>query len=213
MESKYKKLTCTRKEEVDGIGPWIWIKKDHGAWDGPKKDWETSHKQIWYDHIPQKRVVVQAGGCLGMYPKLLARDFKMVYTFEPDPLNFYCLVQNCQEDNIIKIQGALGDQRSFVNVNRISPENVGMNQVHGVGPVPQFRLDDFNFPLLDALILDVELYEPNAIVGAQQTLLTKRPTVIMELGHRPELEQMMTQLNYKMVAQSVADIVYVPNER
>jgi hypothetical protein len=33
------------------------------------------------------------------------------------------------------------------------------------------------------------------------------------MGQRDDLRDMMSQLNYKLVAQSVADSVYVPNER
>ena len=28
-----------RDEDVDGVKGWWWPKSDHGAWDGPSKDW------------------------------------------------------------------------------------------------------------------------------------------------------------------------------
>ena len=29
---------------VDNVSGWYWISSDHGAWELPKNDWESSHK-------------------------------------------------------------------------------------------------------------------------------------------------------------------------
>ena len=91
-------------EDRDG---WCWPKDDVNTWAFLLKHFDLP-QQI-SNHVSNKRVVVQAGGNCGLYPKQYGKLFDTVYTFEPDWLNFYCLVRNCPDDNIIKAQACLGD--------------------------------------------------------------------------------------------------------
>jgi hypothetical protein len=52
---------------------------------------------------------VQAGACLGIYPKRLAQHFKTTYCFEPSLDLFPLLCANAPEPNILKYQAALGN--------------------------------------------------------------------------------------------------------
>lgn len=198
-----------RPDIIDGVGDWMWLSGDTGAWDGPKNDW-PSHKAAYEAHLTNRRVCIQAGGCQGMYPRLLSEMFEVVYTFEPDPHNFFCLVNNCQKTNIIKMQAALGDVPSLIRMDALDPTNKGMHQVAGRGAIPQFTIDQFNFPVVDAIFLDVERYEPNVIEGARRTIMQHRPLIALELGDHQELEYQMIQLNYVRVAQSKMDTIYKP---
>lgn len=205
----YDDLVYTRDEELEGLDDWLWIKSDTGAWDGPKGDWVNCHKKHYFAQCKKFDVVVQAGGNQGMYPRLLAQMFKVVYTFEPDPLNFHCLVNNCQEDNVIKMQAVLGDSHKMVVVNRETMVNTGCHRVvEGRGAIPQLRLDDFEFETLDALLLDVEGYELRALLGARETLAKHHPVVAIELGDRPDIEAFMTELGYRVYKTSASDTVY-----
>src|SRR5687767_12330423 len=87
----YENLTEIRDEEVLGLKPWVWIKGEEGVWGGPRNEFQGLHTLVLkhFNDRP-KRVCIQAGGALGMYPRLWAKDFEQVFTFEPDPLNFYC---------------------------------------------------------------------------------------------------------------------------
>ena len=161
MNRPYTEQISQRDVPVDGVTSWHWVTQDYGAFDGPKQDWEESHKAAYLRHVTNWDVVVQAGGNCGMYPTLFARLFKTVYTFEPDPLNFYALVQNCQDDNIIKMQAALGDVHTMIEVRRASMTNVGM---HTVAPaigakIPQLRIDDLKLDACGLFQLDIEGYE------------------------------------------------------
>jgi FkbM family methyltransferase len=206
----YKELVYQRDDEVDGLRDWTWIKSDTGAWDGPKSDWETSHKTRYFQHLQNYNVVVQAGGNQGMYPRLLARRFKVVYTFEPDPLNFYCLANNCQEDNIVKMQAALGCNPHLIKVNRQDMTNTGMHTVQPGGWIPVLRVDDLGLPQLDCLLLDVEGYELNILKGAHETIKANRPVIVCENANF-EIESHLWQYGYKEDGWSKSDrIFYVP---
>src|SRR6056300_829158 len=112
----HKELTSYRPCGHEGVTELLWITKDGGSdggafgseQDGPLFDWIQDHKQFM-EKVKKFDVVVQAGGCCGMYPRFYKNYFKEVYTFEPDVLNFYCLDENCQGDWYHKYHGALGN--------------------------------------------------------------------------------------------------------
>ena len=47
--------------------------------------------------LPQnkRKLIIQAGGNAGLYPKLYSTMFEKVITFEPDHRWFVCLINNC----------------------------------------------------------------------------------------------------------------------
>lgn len=204
---EYEALLRVRNEQVDNIGPWTWIDSDNGAWEGPKRDWETSHKTKYFEHVKEFNCVVQAGGNQGMYPRLLSDRFKMVYTFEPDPLNFYCLTKNCQKDNIVKFQAALGCERQLVTVNRNTMGNVGMHTVSPGGSIPTLQIDDLGLPYLDLICLDTEGYEPNILAGACDAILAFKPVIVCERGG-PRCLDFLKQFGYEEVGTSAEDTIY-----
>lgn len=71
---------------------WSWPAGDHFGWDHPLQGWPAI-EELLVRHCQNWQVVVQAGGCCGMYPARLARLFATVYTFELDPVNFRYLVR------------------------------------------------------------------------------------------------------------------------
>lgn len=200
-----------RSDLIDGVGPWTWIKTDDGLWDGPSKDWENSHKAKLEKYCRGFDTVVQAGGGMGMYPRLLSRMFKWVYTFEPDVNNFYCLVNNCGNDNIIKMQAALGEDHRLVTILNPSTSNCGTHRVqgHDDARIPQLCIDDLDLRAIDLIMLDVEGYELNVLKGAEKAIKRFKPTIQAECGSR--VEDYLKDLNYRFVETSVADWIFVPN--
>jgi FkbM family methyltransferase len=198
-----------RQDTVGGVGPWTWIKSDNGAWDGPKSDWETSHVAAIRDLVTDWSVCVQAGGNQGMYPRLLSEMFGRVYTFEPDPLNFYCLVDNCQKDNIYKMQAALGAQPGLVRINRGPMTNTGTHTVSadGVCTVPMVTIDSLQLDSCGFIMLDIERYEYQALLGAMQTIERFRPVIQCECGN-DDILNLIGRFGYRRVATSKADTLY-----
>lgn len=202
--------TVVRDESVDGISRWLWPQDDHGAWTGPKDDWEQSHKDKILKYVNNFDIVVQAGGNCGMYPRLLSDMFKVVYTFEPEPLNFFCLVNNCQKSNIIKLNAALGDKHSMIRVLLHDNSNVGMHTVEENETcfIPQLMIDDLHLFKCDLIMLDIEGYEIHALKGAEKTIKNFKPVIFCE---RPtdNIMEYLSGFGYSPVDISKMDTIFI----
>jgi len=209
-----------RSNPLDGLDGWVWICEDGkpgsdgGVWTGPINDWISSHSEKFFKYVKNFDTVIQAGGALGMYPRLLANRFRFVYTFEPDPLNFFCLVNNCQVDTIIKINAALGEKNEFAQIHRADLSNAGTHavQLTNNGRIPIMSIDSFNFNACDLILLDVEGFEYPAIKGAANTIEKFKPVIIAEHSRDTDVEQLLdflTSRGYKQVDQSISDFIFV----
>lgn len=210
--SIYQDNTFIREDEIAGEAPWIWTRGDSGAWDGPKSDWENSHQNKYFKHVKKYDCVVTAGGNHGIHARFYSKLFKAVYVFEPDPMNFHCLVQNAQYDNVIKMQAALGDKPKLISLNNEHRGNTGAYTVneHVPGIIPCITLDSLDLPSCDLLQLDVEDYELSVLLGAYNTIIEYRPVVILENGHKDHIADYMRALHYVQADQSVSDAIWVP---
>jgi FkbM family methyltransferase len=212
-------LIYKRSDLVDGQGPWFWLKADGGpdggAWQGPKEDWEWDHKKNILEHCKKFDTVVQAGGCMGMYPRLLADIFKTVYTFEPEPINFYILNLNTPYDNIIKTQAAVGTASGgFCTPVRRCATNAGMHQIEeGPGTTPIVAIDSLALEDLDLLFFDLEGYEAEALAGAYETIAEHKPVIIMETKTTQNAIDIIEPMGYRLVVQSRYDGVFTCNDK
>jgi FkbM family methyltransferase len=111
--------------------------------------------------VKNKDVLLQAGGNAGFYVKKYAEIFKNVYTFEPEPLSFFCLNLNVNKPNVFKYQACLGDTHELVNLYNAcdTPLGHGGSHVTGTGTTPTLMIDDFNLQVCDLIHLDIEGYE------------------------------------------------------
>lgn len=212
----YQHLVHMREDTVSGVGPWVWAKTDVHAWIGPKMDWENGHFHKICQYVQNKEVVVQAGGNMGMYPRLLSDMFKRVYTFEPDPVNFHCLVANCQRDNIVKLNAALSYRHGLVKVSKEPFDDWETN--YGVrttvvapdGNVPRLKIDDLNLDECNLIMLDIEGQEIDALIGATETLKTLDPVIFAENHPQQDSpEPFLKCFGYELVDRSFHDLIFV----
>lgn len=159
---------------------WWWPSDDQRCWEYMQNHPDVPDIVAGYVPEPHRRVIVQAGGNCGYYPKQYANLFDRVYTFEPDWLNFHCLNLNVPEHNVVKIQGCVGNQHQTVGL-KIKAVNRGKNFVDGTGYYPVFCIDDLALDVCDAIQLDIEGYEYFALLGAQQTIERCKPLVVVEV--------------------------------
>ncbi|MDC3266427.1 FkbM family methyltransferase [bacterium] len=207
MAKEFDKQIKFRETEIDGVGNWMWPALDEGAWKGPSAEWENTHKDGYLEFCRGRDVVVQAGGNCGLYPRLFAKYFKRVYTFEPDALNFHCLVNNCQEENIIKLNAAIGCENKLVGINNGSRGNSGAFTVNEVGHIPTITIDQLGLDKCDLIQLDIEGYELYAIKGALKTIEKFKPVISMETVIH-ETDQILRNNGYVKAKEIVSDKIY-----
>lgn len=167
-------------------------------------------------HVPARRVCVQAGGNVGIWPNAWGEHFQAVYTFEPNPKNFRCLTRNSPAMNIHPFPAALGDTHTFVGTTMWEAGNTGAYRIEGSGAFPVLRIDDFAWEHLDLIQLDIEGYEHAALLGGERSILRYHPVLILELkGHgarygRPDSDThaLLANWGYRAVATYGCDTVF-----
>lgn len=201
--------------------------RDGGVW-WPSHDtkcWDNLHR--WFDvpdllmeHVPVKNVMVQAGGNCGLYTKKYANVFRTVYTFEPLPELFECLVRNLVDHpNVVKIQGCVGNEHTLVDIDPHEGGDIGGGHVGKTGIFPVFKIDDLNLPECNLIHLDVEGYETNALRGAKETIARCKPIICIEYCEKwlkrydtslAEIEELL--VGYEFVGNARGDRIYKHKE-
>lgn len=167
-----------------------------------------------------KNVAIQAGGNCGIWARYLAKKFSTVYTFEPDHLNFLALNLNVLDENVIRMQAALGDKPRGISMIDAG-KNIGAHRVGSKGMIPVMRIDDMRLTQLDLLQLDIEGYEVHALRGAVHTIDNCKPVIMLEdKGHHRKygladnaLNELLETLGYALHSSINRDVIWVPRER
>ena len=203
-------------EPIEDIDNWLWVKEDTTSWPGPRREWINDHYSKFFKYLRNRNVVITAGANCGMHARLFADKFKLVYAFEPDSLNFHCLVNNCQFDNVIKIMGALGSENGMSNLYRSSLNECGSHRMESkiseYGILPVFSIDSFNFNECDFIQLDAEGSEPFILEGAIKTIKKFKPVISVETIRGvdyPGCVSMFSYFEYERVDLSGSDSVWV----
>jgi FkbM family methyltransferase len=179
--------------------------------------------------VKNKRVCVQAGGAVGVWPLRLSKEFEVVYTYEPHPHNFRCLALNCLDEgeNIIAINSALGDKFGRISLTLMEHEtnNHGAFQVsEALGLtgkiIPLTVIDALDLVECDLIYLDIEGLELMALMGAKETIKKCRPVIAVEdkglstvYGYnKGQIEEwLISNFDYRVVARPHRDVILVPN--
>jgi len=198
---------------------WVWRNDDTNFKTFRVLSSETELLEKVKPSLKGNKVVVQAGGNCGMQVVKFAEFFETVYTFEPDPINFFCLVNNLPYDNVIKFQCCLGDDHKMISMSPLKDEIGGFFVNENRGNIPTLRIDDLNLTSCDFIQLDVEGYQLFALNGAINTIQKFKPVISIELdwverynfSHR-DIINFLTNLGYEKVDSYTSDHIYVYKE-
>jgi FkbM family methyltransferase len=187
-----------------------------------KKDNNTfyNYQETEYNGAIEKvksfRTAIDLGANLGVMSKRMVRDFQFVHAFEP--LFHEHLRKNVPEENIQIYPYAVGDQEK-TEMMRVGVYHSGGSNIivepkdtQGLTEVKVVTVDSFNITDVDFIKIDVELYEMYALRGAQKTIETYLPTVLIELtSNNPfykEIQIFFKDLGYKREVVGTHDSIF-----
>jgi FkbM family methyltransferase len=134
--------------------------------------------------IPRGDVAIDGGANVGAYTRALCAHFKVVYAFEPAKDTFEALSRNIHDwgldDRVILRNEALADVVGKVGLGLRRGGRSVSRTVSGPGDLPAVTIDTLLLQRLDFIKLDLEGHEYKALVGARETLLRCRPSVMFE---------------------------------
>ncbi len=177
---------------------------------------EVANISALLSHIKDRRTVVQAGGNVGAVPIMLAEHFARVLTFEPEPRNWACLVENVKAPNVEARQCGLSDVEGFAAIE-FANGNAGAHQLAlGAGDAQTTTIDALGLADCDFIQLDIEGMEALAIFGATETIARCSPVICLELkglGARygwpdQRLREHMQSLGYRPIQSLGRDVLW-----
>jgi len=218
VQDTFESLNLGYRDSRRHAGSWLWPVEDIWAWKWLNKIGHWDLPVQIADLCENKKLVVQAGGNAGLYPKQYSRLFQSVITLEPDYRNFTCLCHNVPEENVIKHQAAVGDVESSIELQtnpRWNKTNTGALKIKGSGTIKQITIDSLNVDP-DLIHLDVEGFEAFALLGAQATINRSRPLVVLETNGsgdeygwpQEKIDALLSSWNYKIHVKWDHDTVY-----
>jgi FkbM family methyltransferase len=142
------------------------------------------HATAMVEFCKRRGVLIQAGGCCGLYPIEQAPHFSHVYTFEIEPSNWECMVSNIADYKLQKritpCHAALSNLTGGVRYTKCN------YSTHTVNPVGELfvlagTIDYFCEGYdVTAIQLDVEGHELEVLQGARETIERKHPVIQVE---------------------------------
>lgn len=168
----------------------------------------------------REKVCIQAGGHIGIYPIYLSTHFDTVYTFEPDPITFQCLDKNKGLRNIKAVNAGLSnfnEGKKFYRSGKSGGGTFFPDFEAGVEfeefTVAVMRIDDLCLNTCDAIFLDIEWGERQALEGAKETIAAHKPFIQVEVhkDSKERIDDILTEYGYKYLTKAGSrDEVYVP---
>jgi len=208
LQSNYNSECCYIKEPPLGVIPVTNLMWRTGDWDTLNIISQEYYNEIrpglislFEKKIIKNNTLIQAGGNSGLYPILLTEFFKLIFTFEPNPKNFHCLVNNCQVENVIKFNCALGAKPGRIRSVELHNSNFGMNKVEEIDDdvyIPMLTIDSLGLTDVGMIQLDVEGSELDILKGSVETLKTNQCLLMLEINDSllDQITEYLSEIDY-----------------
>ena len=156
-------------------------------------------------------LAIQAGGCVGVWPRYLRTIFSKVYTFEPSPENYGLMLKNLGDLDIEKVNAALSDGVGRCGL-KLNPQNCGDDQTIAGDEVETVSIDSLGVDP-DLIYLDIQGDEHSAIRGAEETLKRCSPVIGVEVDnklarHKGDAVALLKELGYVQFGRSHQDWLF-----
>lgn len=165
---------------------WWWPEIDTQAWKLIEQ--ETYLPQQVLKHVSNFTGCIHVGAHAGFFTKQYAKRFHKVYAIEPHPVNFHCLVNNINEENVIKLQVCFSDHSHLACLWSDNFANSGGYRVTPGNDFLCITMDSLNTDI-GLIHVDVEGYEYFVLKGGQKILETYKPVVCIDTSSDYDSQQ------------------------
>jgi len=168
--------------------------------------------------LTNRRTMIDAGAHIGLWAYNFAPFFSRIEAFEPVEAHRECFKENVLANHVTLHPFALGERSDTVHI-RVNPSSTGDSWVQGKGEIQMHPIDKFEFADVDLIKVDAEGYEEFILRGAEKTIITWRPTIIVEqkrdmavkFGLKPlGAVKYLNDLGYKVVDEISGDYICRP---
>lgn len=149
--------------------------------------YQRKHLDRAMKYVKLHRLAIDGGAHIGTWTRQMCKWFDRVISFEPSSDTFKCLEHNIQDRGNVELRHqALGSVHGRVKMTldgydkAIRNGNTMAMFVTDGDEVERITIDSLGVTDLDFLKLDVEGSEPDALMGAIETLLRCKPVVLFE---------------------------------
>jgi len=184
------RLVPLRRTEIDGI------KFYYSRGNEPQDPHAIGQTREMYQELDSMfgDTAIDVGAHIGSYTLRMARRFRHVIAFEPNPFNRYILGLNLRLNKNANVQveeAALSDRqdisplflhRGADGTGSLNPLHYGFKYDRTV-QVKVKKLDDFDLAKVDVLKIDAEGNELPILKGATETIDRSRPILAIEVHH------------------------------
>lgn len=163
------------------------LRRSQEVWPGEDGSYQRATwmmcQKLMAEQPLRRRWAVDVGAHVGLWTKLIAKDFEGVLAFEPIHKFAECWHRNMAGiPNVALLEVGLGTH-THLSSFKVEAGNSGATHqdvVDGNATGLMVALDDLQLAGLDFLKIDVEGYELDALIGAQETVREFRPLVCVE---------------------------------
>lgn len=184
---------------------------------------EMNHKRFWLDNVKSNWTVLDVGANVGIFTILFSKLCAQVYAFEPIPETVLKLRENLHAN-------ACPDNVQIVPLAVSNWTGARESPIHPVWG-HEVRTEEFLFTTLDdwikthgdlhvdAVKIDVDSYDYEVLLGAEQFLRAQRPIVVAELNHAlalrgftvDEPKSFMTKLGFTAIQLDDENYAFIPS--
>lgn len=177
-------------------------------------DWLTyqlKQFQVAVNLCSQKRTAIDCGAHVGIMTHRMADLFEQVHAIEP--VHWQLLQQNTATyPNVEVYPFCVGDVEKSVGVREFNPTNSGDNRVVEGNTHTQYPIDSWAWQEVDFIKMDIQGHELAALQGAEKTIRTWHPVLMIELEsddpNRTKILDLLAVWGYHLKFRKNADHVF-----